>query len=215
MTTTVDLESWNRRAHFELFRAYRHPWFNVTLSIDITDALSWCRSGDRSFYAASLYCSTRAGNAVREFRYRIRGHGVVEHSSVHPGCTVLRADNTFAFAYYELSEPFQRFAAHVLAETERVKDTSGIDPSVDRDDLIHHSVLPWIAFSSFQHARRGDPDDSVPKIVFGRHYEAAGRRVLPVSVEVHHALMDGLHVGRFCELLSREFASLPASAATA
>jgi len=24
-----------------------------------------------------------------------------------------------------------------------------------------------------------------------------GRRLMPVSVEVHHALVDGLHVGRF------------------
>jgi chloramphenicol O-acetyltransferase type A len=39
----------------------------------------------------------------------------------------------------------------------------------------------------------------VPKIVFGRHREAGGRRWMPVSVEVHHALVDGLHVGRFFE----------------
>jgi chloramphenicol O-acetyltransferase type A len=39
----------------------------------------------------------------------------------------------------------------------------------------------------------------VPKLAFG-HIQADGARLwLPFSVEVHHALMDGLHVGRYVQ----------------
>ena len=72
-----------------------------------------------------------------------------------------------------------------------------LEPADHRDDLIHFSVLPWISFTSVSHARRLGTNDSVPKIMFGKHYEAGERRRMPVSIEAHHSLVDGLHVGRF------------------
>jgi chloramphenicol O-acetyltransferase type A len=39
----------------------------------------------------------------------------------------------------------------------------------------------------------------VPKLAFGRAEPAGEHLWMPMSVEVHHALMDGLHVGRFVQ----------------
>ena len=98
---------------------------------------------------------------------------------------------------------------------ERVKSEAGpLDPQDDRDDLIHYSVIPWVAFTSFAHARRWGTDDAVPKIVFGKHREVGDRRLMPVSVEVHHALVDGLHVGRFYEALQRRLDGADGDAST-
>ena len=80
-----------------------------------------------------------------------------------------------------------------------------MDARDDRSDMIHYSALPWVAFTSFSHARNWRREDSVPKIVFGKYTERDGHRLMPVSVEVHHALMDGLHVGRFLERLQLYF----------
>ena len=66
-----------------------------------------------------------------------------------------------------------------------------------RDDLIYFTVLPWVSFSSFAHARTPGRGESVPRIAFGKFTSENKRTRLPISVEVHHALMDGLHVGRF------------------
>ena len=41
----------------------------------------------------------------------------------------------------------------------------------------------------------------IPKVAFGKYRDAGGRVLMPVSVEGHHALMDGLHAGRFFERL--------------
>lgn len=40
---------------------------------------------------------------------------------------------------------------------------------------------------------------SIPKLAFGRIDADGSRQWMPLSVEVHHALMDGLHIGRFFE----------------
>ena len=37
----------------------------------------------------------------------------------------------------------------------------------------------------------------MPKISFGKFTRENDRTVMPFSVEVHHALVDGLHVGRY------------------
>ena len=67
--------------------------------------------------------------------------------------------------------------------------------------MIYFTTLPWISFTSFAHARNKGRGDSIPRIVFGKFTEEGERLMLPISVEVHHALMDGLHVGRFLNRL--------------
>jgi chloramphenicol O-acetyltransferase type A len=51
------------------------------------------------------------------------------------------------------------------------------------------------------HARTKGRGDSIPRIVFGKFAKHGERTVMPISVEVHHALMDGLHVGRYLNRL--------------
>ena len=194
----LDLESWKRREHFEFFRHYDRPWFNLCADVDVTALTARCREPDGpSFFLASLWLSLVAANEVEEFRYRLRGDEVVVHSVIHGGSTVLMTDETFAFAYFDFVESYPAFAAAGARELDRVRSGPGGLSPADRDDMIHYSVIPWVSFSSFSHARHQTADPSVPKIVFGRHRQVDDRRLLPVSVEVHHALVDGLHVGRF------------------
>ena len=197
----LDVAGWKRREHFEFFRHYERPWFNLCADVDVTALLERCREpGGPSFFLASLWLSLVAANGVEELRYRLRGDRVVIHPVIHGGSTVLMPDETFAFAYFDFAPAFPAFAAAGAREVDRVRSgPGGLRPKEDRDDMIHYSVIPWVSFSSFSHARtrRGDP--SVPRIVFGKHRRQGGRRLLPVSVEVHHALVDGLHVGRFYE----------------
>ena len=35
----------------------------------------------------------------------------------------------------------------------------------------------------------------------GRYRETGGRLLMPLSVQVHHSFVDGLHVGKFADLL--------------
>jgi len=200
MPTYLDLAAWPRRPHFELFRGYDNPFFNVCVPVDVTELRRLTRAEGLSFFIASLYLSTRAANAVEPFRYRLRGDQVLIHEVIHPGSTVLLPDDTFTFGYFEYTDDFGRFHADTRAELERLRaENQDLRPGHDRDDLIHYSVLPWLPFTSFAHARNWGGRESVPKIMFGKVFEQGGRVKMPVSVEVHHALMDGLHVGRYFE----------------
>lgn len=197
----VDLDQWNRRSHYEFFRDYEQPAFNVTAEVDVS-ALEAMRARDSSvkFHATTLGLALGALNELEPFKLRLRDDGVIQHSLIHGGSTVLRTDGTFGFGYYEFCESLRDFVSGTAAEMERVGSANDLDPNHDRDDLIYFTSLPWIAFSSFQHARAGGGrEDSIPRVVFGKRRVRDGRQVMPVSVEVHHALVDGLHVGQFYE----------------
>lgn len=201
MVRKLDLATWERRDHFRLFREYDDPFFSLGAEVDVTRLYAASKVvGGPSYFLATLYASTRAANAVEALRLRIRDDEVVVHDVLHPGSTVLRTDDTFTFAYFEYSADFARFQTDGLTVLARDRSAgAALDPRDDRDDLLHYSVIPWVSFTSFTHARRLRSGDSVPKIVFGRHHERQGKRYMPVSIDVHHALVDGLHVGRWFE----------------
>lgn len=208
MPTYLDLERWNRRAHFELFRGYDHPFFNLCAPLEVT-ALRAVTGGDtgRSFFLSALWLSLAAANAVEPFRYRLRGDRVLVHEVIHGSGTILRPDGTFGFAYLDFDPDFGRFHQRAATEVERVRASREVEPAAGRDDLIHYSAIPWVAFTSFAHARHLAEGDSVPKIVFGKVYPDGAAEKMPVSVELHHALADGLDAGRFFEALAAAFSA--------
>ncbi len=196
----LDLENWNRKEHFYFFKEYDNPFFNICASIDVTSLLTYAKEQHLSFFIASLFLSLRAANSINEFRYRIRGDRVVVHDVVHAGSTVLNSDQTFSFCYFDYDGNFQTFNQEATQKLETYKrGFKSFEALEDRDDLIHYSIIPWVSFTNFSHAKRFKTEDSVPKIVFGKYHEDSGMMKMPVSVEVHHALMDGIHVGKFFE----------------
>lgn len=201
----LELTSWKRASHFQFFKDYEQPFFNVCTEIDVSPLHARTQQPNGpSFFLATLHAATSAANETEAFRLRLRGDRVWRHDLVHAGSTVLRDDETFTFARIAFStdyEEFQRRGRTVIEDLRGGTQPLASDPA--EDDVIYFSVLPWIRFTSFSNAHRFLKGESVPRIVFGRYFERAGRQWLPISVDVHHALVDGLDVGRFLERLAQ------------
>lgn len=207
MGRSIDLDEWRRREHFLLFRDYDRPHFGITAAVDVSACYAASRGGEgASFTLAMLFAGMGAANAVEAFRLRLREDRVWCHDAVGIGCTVLRPDHTFGFSYFAHDTSFARFAAEGKREMERARTSTTLSDEREADDAtLHATVLPWIRFTSFTNAMRRD--DSVPKLTFGKRYAEGGAWYVPVCVEVHHALVDGIDVGeffdRFQDLLAR------------
>jgi chloramphenicol O-acetyltransferase type A len=197
----VPIENWKRRSTYEFFKDFEDPFFNLTAPVDVTAPLGFCKANGLSFALNSVYCSLRAANSIPELKLRIVGGKVVEFEKIHATQTVLNDDETFSFCYFEyLNDPFE-FDRAGRASLDKYKLLKTFDVETDRLDLIYYSVIPWVSFTSFKHASRHDNRQTVPRMVYGKLYQSAGRMLLPHSVEVHHALADGLHVGQYFEAL--------------
>jgi chloramphenicol O-acetyltransferase type A len=199
----LDLEGWPRRAQFEYFRDFDAPFFSICAEVPVGATLTWCREREQSFALACWFLCQRAVNAVEPFRYRMREDRVWVHDRVHVSTTTLNSDETFRFSHFSYEEAFCDFVDGARRTLEG-PTTLTMDSRPEDDGTIHGSTLPWIRFTSVSHAKCSGGDDSVPKIVLGKYGQTANEITMPVSVEVHHALMDGLHVSRFFEHLSAE-----------
>jgi chloramphenicol O-acetyltransferase type A len=204
----LETETWARRHLFQFFKGYDDPFFNVCAEVDVTPLLEFVRAQDLSFFVAYHFFSIKTANEVEPFRYRLRGDRILVHDRIHAGATLLLKDESFTFIYFDYTEDFETFHASAKATIESARlEPPSLYARAERDDLIYHSVLPWVSFTSISHARDAKRQDSVPKITFGKYRAVGDRMKMPVSVEVHHALMDGLHVGRYFERLENCFSS--------
>ncbi|WP_109698373.1 chloramphenicol acetyltransferase [Chitinophaga deserti] len=199
MKKQLDISQWPRKDHFAFFRRFEEPFFGVTVEVDCTAAYEKAKAEGHSFFLHYLHCSLAAANETEPFRYRINGEEVWIYDAVHASPTINRPDGTFGFAYMDYHAGMADFLPAATAEIARVQAAVGLVPAVSGENVIHYSSLPWLAFTAISHARSFSFPDSCPKISFGRMSEKNGRRVMPTSVHVHHALMDGYHVAQYLE----------------
>jgi chloramphenicol O-acetyltransferase type A len=203
MTKYLDISTWARRDLFEFFRGYDNPYFNLCTRLDITNLMAHLRSQPVSVSLVFHYLALRVANEIEPFRYRLKEGKVIIHDVIHGGTIVLQPNESFNFAYFDYQPDFKEFitgAQRSVETTHRENMPLNPDPGENR---IHFTVLPWVSFTSFAHARNWGREESIPKIAFGKFYEEDGRIFLPFSIEVHHALMDGLHVGRYLSRLQQ------------
>lgn len=142
----------------------------------------------------------KGANQVENFRYRIIDKQAFIFDQVNASPTINRPNGTFGFAYMNYDKDESRFYAKALEETDKVRNSENLLPSVSGENVIHFSAIPWLRFTSISHARGFSFPDSSPKISFGKMEMEKDKRTMPVSVHVHHALVDGSHIGLFIEV---------------
>ncbi|MCO6487396.1 MAG: chloramphenicol acetyltransferase [Phaeodactylibacter sp.] len=190
----------HRRKHFEFFRNMSQPHFNICARVDISALLPALEEQQLRFTPTIVYCIARTANGIPAFRQRIRGSQVVEHESTHPSFTVLtEASDVFSFCTVRYQENYQAFARETLRRMESMRQQPSLEDEEGRDDFLYLSAIPWISFTSLQHAMHYEPADSVPRIAWGKYYREGDKVWLPLSVQAHHALVDGRHIGQYFE----------------
>ena len=195
----VNLETWPRRKHFRVFNSMDCPHFGLCANVDLTAFYPFVKKRGISFTIATVYVLARAANAITEFRYRIRSGEVVEHEIVHPATTILTDEDLFSFCTIEYSENFSLFAVSAEQQIAYVKEHPTLEDEPGQDNLLFMTSIPWVSFTSFLHPLDLSPVDSVPRFAWGKFFEDGELLKMPLGVQAHHALMDGIHIGRFYE----------------
>jgi len=203
MKHQIDIENWNRKNIFNFYKDLESPFFNITANVDVTEFYKFCKTEKLSYFLANLHRSTQTCNEIENFRYRLNADKtqVNCYDVIHAGSTILFDDQTFGFAYFEMENKLIDFVKKGKKTIEEVKQKKAFTPK-ETEDLIHYSVIPWVSFTAFKNARSIPITDSIPKIVFGKIFEQDNKKLMPISVEVHHALVDGWHVGQYFEKMA-------------
>lgn len=194
----VDLKTWERRALFEFFGSFSEPYHGVCLRVDCTETFRYAKSQRLSVFLSLVHRSLVAAHQVENFMTRIIDGEVWKYHRINGGGAVGRPNGTIGFGHYDFRPQLEDFVHEASIAIEQVKQRTDLE-RYPGQDLIRFSVLPWFDFTSISHARDFSRDDSAPRITFGKITEADGRCTMPLSIHVHHALADGLHVAQFVE----------------
>jgi chloramphenicol O-acetyltransferase type A len=165
-------------------------------NVDITALYPAVKQSGFSLTVALVYLITRASNAIPEFRYRIRDDKVIEHEIVNPGFTFLAEEDAFSFCFVDYTEDYSVFAARAEERIAYVKEHPWVK-QVPQDDVLYMTAIPWVSFTSFLHPMRLQPEDSIPRFVWGKFFKDGEQLKMPLGVQGHHALLDGIHAGKF------------------
>lgn len=206
MMQPVDYDTWPRREVLDFFSGVSNPFYNVTFKVDVTRLYAFTKARHISFYYALVYLATKAVNSVENFRYALNQGKLVlldrrlpSFTDLHPGSEIFHIVN---MPCEGTLEEFCRAAA------EKSRTQTTLFSQEDSPDLIYFSCLPWVELTALTNERDFDPDDTVPRITWGKYTVEGTCRVLHMSLEVNHRFIDGLHIGRFCEALTASIQAL-------
>ncbi|MFN2198292.1 MAG: CatA-like O-acetyltransferase [Anaerolineales bacterium] len=202
---TIDLQSWPRRRHFELYSGFDHPHFGLCASVDLTTFYPAIKQRGTSISLAIVHAITHTANAIPEFRTRIRGDDVVEHEVVNASFTIGMGEDLFSFCTVTYYPEFAEFAEHAARQIAAAQVNPELEYTPQQDDVLYMTAIPWVSFTGFMHPMQLHPADSIPRFAWGKFFQEGDQLKMPLSVQGHHALLDGYHVGKFYQLVQDYF----------
>lgn len=203
----IDLETFPRRKHFEYFSSLQFPYVGTTADVDITQLRSVQQKNGYPFFLTMLYAAGKAIAAVQELMMRIKDGKIIMLRGVETSHTIALDDGTYCYCTIRHGADIGEFIERGKEDVEKAITA----PSLDDEDpisLVFISSLPWLSYTSLVQPVPLSPPDSNPRITWGRFRAEGDRIIIPVSILVNHALVDGIHIARFYSELEKAIADL-------
>lgn len=206
MVRKIDQDTWPRKEIFDFFSGVSDPFYMVTFRQDVTELYRYAKKHGLSFYYSLVYLCTLAINEVEAFHYTIRDGQVYYLDQRMPSFTDLKqGSELFHIVTMPCAGSMEAFSA-AAGEKSRAQ-TAFLEKSMETDELIYYSCLPWIDMTAMTNERdlasAGARDESIPHIAWGKYVAHGDRLELGISIEVNHRLIDGIHLGKFAAALDR------------
>lgn len=201
----VDRENWERRPYFEHFINQKCT-FSITVNIDITTLLEQLRNKEIKLYPAFIYMVTKTVNSHKEFRFCFNDQGALGYwDKMIPSYTIFNHDNkSFSSIWTEFSNEFSVFYKSCQEDIKQYTNVKKLD---SKDNVpknsFHISSIPWASFTGFNLNINNDNDYLLPIVTGGKYFNRNDKTLLPISLQIHHAVCDGYHASLFIEDLQK------------
>ena len=201
----IVFENEHRQKHFEFFKSMNHPHFNICANVDITHFLQVLNENKLPFTYSVVYAIAKTAKEIKEFRWRIIEGELFECENVTPSFTTYtEVADVFSFCDVPFEDDYQKFIKNAAAKAEEMSENPSFEDG-DHHDYLFLSSIPWVSFTMFQHAMPFHPTDSVPRITWGKYFEEGDKIKMPLSIQAHHAVVDGRHVGLYFQKIEQFF----------
>jgi chloramphenicol O-acetyltransferase type A len=198
MKKWIDFKSWPRYQHYQFFQSYEIPRYNMTFPIDVTILYQSCKATNTRFYFALMHRIIYQLNLIENFRYRIQDGKVFDETIDFVSFTdLIEHTELFKMVFVPVNHNPILFEREAVEASKRQGSTL---INLDNElvlNTVYVTSFPWAQFTHLTHATKLGNTDSVPRISWSQFVDVNGRKTLNLSVEAHHGLVDGIHLGKF------------------
>ena len=192
----IDRNSWKRKEYFEHYFTNIPCTYSMTVKVDITQI----KKKQMKLYPAMLYYITTIVNRHSEFRTAINQSGELGiYDEMIPSYTIFHKDTeTFSDIWTAYMPDFETFVAAYENDMQRYGSNHGMIGKPDvPENAFTVSMIPWSTFESFNLNLQKGYDYLIPIFTMGKYYKEDEKIILPLAIQVHHAVCDGFHICRF------------------
>lgn len=194
--TNIDIEKWERHEYFQHYFQNVPCTYSMSIKLDITKIIK----AKYKLYPVMLYYLTRLVNRHQEFRMDYNEKQEVGFfSDMIPSYTVFHKESeTFSILWTLFTDNLDDFCTNYEKDLEQFGNNYSLSGKPDMPgNCFSVSMIPWTTFEGFQFNLQEGYQYLRPIFTMGKYYEDDGRIILPLAVQVHHAVCDGYHLCRF------------------
>lgn len=192
----INKEDWHRKEYFDHYFNEIPCTYSMTVKLDITKI----KNSDRKLYPTMLYFITKVVNRHSEFRTAIDINGNLGvFDEMLPCYTVFNKESeTFSNIWTQYCDSYDEFCKLYEKDIEMF---GSVKKMIAKPDIPENnfpvSMIPWTTFDGFNLNLQKGYQYLLPIFTMGKYYEEKSRYILPLAIQVHHAVCDGFHVSRF------------------
>lgn len=208
----IDLDTWERREHFQYYTEMIKCGYSLTAELDVTDFLKLIRQKGLKFYPSFVYCVSSVVNSLNEFKMGLSKEGLPGiWDTVHPSFTVFHNDDhTFSDLWTYYSDDFPSFYRAMTDDMKTYGDHKGIKGKPGQpQNFFCISCVPWLSYTGLSTMSADASPNLFPIITYGKYEEAGGRYKIPLTVTISHAAADGYHtsllINQIQEFITKDF----------
>ena len=211
MFKPIDTSSWKRKPYFDHYFSQIRCSYSITVNIDITNVLSFKDRNKIKLYPLLIYVISKAVNKYEEFRTAINDRGEVGiWETLSPCYTVFHKDSeSISNIWTEWNDDLNLFLSNFEQDSKRFGQIDRIDAKPNTPaNVFPISSLPWTTFTGFNLNIFADGTYLLPIFTYGKYFKNGNRYLIPLSIQVHHAVCDGFHVSRLINEIQQECSNM-------
>ena len=176
--TRMNLKEWSRGDLFQFYIDKMRIVMSLTVDMDVTNLKAYSKKHHLDFYPLMVWVVSKVINAHDEFKYSWDADGnLIKWDFVSPSYTDFHTDD----------ENFTKMV------TEHAEAILANQPA----NFFDVSCLPWVKYAHFDVHVFDEGKFLAPVVTWGKYEQKDGKLIMPLTMNIHHAVADGFHLSRF------------------
>ena len=208
MKTEIQPQESNRAEAFSLWMSSPMPLVTLVKTFDVGRLVKHSRRTGMKFTMLMCWCIGKAASKIEEF-YTLPENGKLYHyDKLAINIVVQNVKGGICLCDVPFSNDIEQFNADYLELTSQAAETCK-STALEDYMIVGTSALPQTELDCIVNQYSGRYNN--PFLAWGKYRKGLFKTTLPISLQFHHAQMDGGHAVRFFQCLQDEITNFSAS----